>query len=481
MRIGPLEISFKLQPPPAASVSPMREAGVRGVDVYGGYIGERERNPALVGANKYEVYSDLLVNTSVVAAGVRYFVNLVAKPSWKVTPADDSDEAKRLAEIVEDIVDDIDTPWPRIIRRATSFRFYGFGVHEWTAKRTKKGYIGLQSLNPRPQHTIEQWAVTDHGQVKGFYQRSNLIGVNAAHIYIPRTKTVYLVDDALTDSPEGMGVLRHLVEPYARLTKYLQLEGRGYERDLNGIPVGKVPYAALNAAVADGVLTKTEADAFVAAMKDFVKMEATGKATGMLIDSQPFESIGDNGRSVSSIAQWGIELLKGGSQAHQPIHQAIERTNREMARILGTEGLMLGGDGAGSLALSKDKSTTLLLQANSTLVDLREGMSDDLVNAIWLLNGFPEELKPRLTSEEIQQRDAEAVSKALNDMAKAGATLQPDDPVVNDVRDMLGVSNQPKDLAARAVERQKEKPPNPAASAGGEGAQPGDTSGHRND
>jgi len=40
-------------------------------------------------------------------------------------------------------------------------------------------------------------------------------------------------------------------------------------------------------------------------------------------------------------------------------------------------------------------------------------------------------------------RDAEKVAGVLRDMSTAGAVLDPDDPVINDVRDLLGVSNAP--------------------------------------
>src|SRR5688572_14756179 len=211
MKLGPLEVSWKFgQTPAATSVAPTREAGRSGTEVFGGYVVEKEKDHHLIGTNRYLTYSDLLVNTSVVAAGVRYFTNLVSKPTWKVKPADDtdkgpSDESKALAEFVEDVLfKQLNVPWTRIVRRATPFRFYGFGIHEWTAAKREDGRFGLKSLNPRPQHTMGRWNVDKHGDVKGFWQNTYANG--SVEVYIPRRKTVYLVDDSLTDSPEGMGL-----------------------------------------------------------------------------------------------------------------------------------------------------------------------------------------------------------------------------------------------------------------------------------
>ena len=81
-------------------LTPYRAQGVSGTPVYGGYVISPEKNPKLVGQQKYATFADILANTSIVAAGVRYFLNIVARPSWSCEPADQSDEAKKAAEFV---------------------------------------------------------------------------------------------------------------------------------------------------------------------------------------------------------------------------------------------------------------------------------------------------------------------------------------------------------------------------------------------
>src|SRR5690606_25420999 len=178
------------------------------------------------------------------------FANLVSRPAWKVEPARDrgpteepSDAAKAAAEFVESVLDDLDVNWTRVVRRSSMYRFNGFGIHEWTAKRRPDGLIGMASVEVRPCHTIARWDVEPTGSVLGVMQRSPQTG---EELWIPRKKFVYLLDDTLTDSPEGMGVLRQLVDPAERLQRYLKLEGQGYERDLRGIPVGLAPIAEIN-------------------------------------------------------------------------------------------------------------------------------------------------------------------------------------------------------------------------------------------
>ncbi len=114
-----------------------------------------------------------------------------------------------------------------------------------------------------------------------------------------------------------------------------------------------------------------------------------------------------------------------------------------MAFIIGVEGILLGSDGTGSLAMSKDKTNNLYLQAEATLNDMREMMQKDFIDPIWMMNGWPNEYKPRFKTEAISFKDVAEITAALRDMATAGAVLAPDDEAIDDVRDLLGISKKP--------------------------------------
>src|SRR5678816_1767023 len=227
----------------------------------------------------------MLANTSIVAAGVRYFLNVVKYADWSVEAAKDkgkdapsSKDAEEVAELVEDIINDMNTAWGRVMRRASMYLFHGFGVQEWTAKRRSDGKIGLDDIEARPQHTIDRWEIDDNGSVLGVWQNSPQ---TSKLLYLPRNKVLYLVEDSLTDSPEGLGLLRHLVEPFKRLEKYLTLEGRGFERDLRGIPVGRIPYRAISQWVAAGTMDQAEATALIQNIENFVKVQSRAEDTSI--------------------------------------------------------------------------------------------------------------------------------------------------------------------------------------------------------
>ena len=416
---------------------PFQEMGVSGTPVYGGFISSPEKSAEWRGEQKYRTSSEIAANVSIVAASVHYFLNLVARPEWTVRSADDdSVEANELAEFMDNVIRDMVTPWPRIVRKATMYRFHGFGVQEWTAKRREDGSVGFIDIEPRPQHTIRQWDIADNGRVDGVFQRSPQTG---ELLGLPRSKIIYLVEDTLTDSPEGLGIFRHLLEPYNRFKQYLDLEARAFERDLRGIPVGRAPISKINEAIKANKITKEVGQALIQGMEDFVKLAAKTSDTGILMDSQPFESTAADGPKVASVAQYDISLLQGSSSGLPDLAGAIDRLQREMARIIGTESLMMG-DSGGNRALSQDKSRNLYMIANACLENIAATFANDLIEPIWILNAFPDELRPTFEVEDVSFRDVAEIGQVLRDLATAGAVLAPDDPVIMDVRDLLGVS-----------------------------------------
>lgn len=328
-------------------VTPTDTLGAPGVAVYGGYLVRPEKSSELTGTKRYETFSEILANTSIAAAGIRYFLNILAKARWSLDPADDSPEAARLAELAEEIMNDMATPWHRVVRRAATFVLYGYSIQEWTAKRREDGVIGFLDVEPRPQVTIEQWDLDGAGSVLGAIQTNPQ---NHRRIYLPREKLVYCVDDSLHDSPEGLGLLRHVVKLAKRLERYELLEGWGFETDLRGMPIARGPFSELKRAVDQGNLSPEQATQIKQPFVDFIDSHNKNPSLGMLLDSKPYASK-DEAQTPSNTPQWNIELLQGNPTSAAEINDAIRRVNREIARIFGVEHLMLGDEAGGSYSL----------------------------------------------------------------------------------------------------------------------------------
>jgi len=423
------------------SNSPFDTVGAPGTAIYGGFIVENEKDNRLTGRQKYLTYSNMIANSAIVSAGVRFFLNLVAKAKWQVEPTDGSSEAEEMAEQIEKIMHGMTTPWHRVVRRAAMFRFYGFSVQEWTMRREEDGTLVFQDIEPRPQNTIERWDTDRSGTVLSIIQRSPQ---TQQDLFIPRGKCLYLVDDTINDSPEGVGLFRHLAKSFARLERYEILEGWGFERDLRGTPIGRGPLAELEKMVKAGQLSAQQAADLRAPIETWIKNALKGKDTSLFLDSAPHRGTGEQQTPVAS-KQWDIELLQGDGGPHTEIAAAIERVNREMARILGVEQLLLGSDSAGSFALSRDKTQSFGLLVDGTLNEIKATFEKDFLDPLFELNGWDKDLKPTFKTEQVQYRDIEQLSAVLKDLAAAGAPLGINDPAVNTMRDLAGLPDAPEE------------------------------------
>lgn len=412
--------------------------GVGGVAVYSGYVQDNETDPRLSGLEKYRTYSDMLVNTTIVAAGVRQFVNFLGSSKWTFTAANESELADRYAKLTEAALLGMVTPWHRVVRRASMYRFYGFSVQEWTMRRMRDGSLAFLDVEPRPQSTIERWEVDTSGTVHGCVQRSPQ---TQQELYLPRAKILYLCDDTLHDSPEGLGLFRHVVNCAKELTRLEQLEGFGYEIDLKGMPLLRAPLAELQEAEKSGQITSAERNVALSALQKFIRDHFKQPSRGLLLDSDVYRNKGDD-EAVSSIPKWNVELLQGSDQPQAQVAAAIQRKNQEIARVLGIEGTMLGSGSVGSFALGKDKSSNFAAVVDGALREVRESVEADLVQRLFEFNGWPLELMPIVSTSKILLKDVGEVTSALESLGRAGALLTPDDPAINELREALGLSAQ---------------------------------------
>ena len=436
-------------------ITPMEVMGTMGADVSHGYVNSNENNPKLAGKAKYNTYNNILVNTSIVGAGVRYFLNMLGNAKWNVVPADESDAAQKHADWLRDVMDDMKRPWSNVVRKGAMYRFYGFSIQEWITKDRPDGTKGFFDIAPRPQSTIEKWHQDPNGYFDGVSQRDP---VTSELHRLDMWKMVYMVDDTLTDSPEGLGIFRHLVKPAEMLTRYLALEGYGFESDLRGIPIIKAPLGQLDMMVDRGLITTKQKDAVLAPMRKFINNHIKSPDLGVLMDSAPYRDT-DAKQSPSMMSQWDIKLLTSDSNSQNEIAAAIERITHEVARALGVQQLLLGSGKVGTQALSKDNSKNFLLIVASSLKELQAYYQTQLWDVLWEMNGFPQSMKPSVEPEEIQLNEVESITKALKDMGAAGVTIAPDDPVINEVRNLLGlIKATPVDLETHLKLAGKDKP-----------------------
>ena len=221
------------------------------------------------------------------------------------------------------------------------------------------------------------------------------------------------------------------------------LEDIGFDTDLRGVPVVKVPLERISKMVESGEITEKDAEELIGEFTSFIEEHQRKKSQGMMLDSEPYM---DNEGKPTGLPMYAIELLKGDGSAQADLSNAIDRCRNDLAMLLGSAFLLLGEGGAGSLALSKTKMDSFMLMVGSTLQYLGTVYERDLFKQIARLNGWNEQDLPRFKYEEPKMQDILEITESLRNMATAGATLQKDDPIWNELRAMMGVQKRPEDL-----------------------------------
>lgn len=422
-----------------------------------GTFDEPDRLVNLIGPRRFDEFDRLVREVSIIGAGVRLFLNLISNAVWTVNPPEglsEADEAiaQSYADQVYAMLFDMTTSWAAVVRKTAAFKLYGFAIQEWTAKRLPDGSIGLLDIEHRPQKTIQRWNRDEGGTVQAIVQRVP----GRRDVTIPRGKIVYAVDDTLTDSPEGLGLFRHMAGTAQRVEAFLKLEEIGFTTDLRGIPVARAPLGELRQEVLDsgpaGSEARNKAEArrvsLLAPLRNWLDKHIRNEKSGMLLPSDTYQAVGvDKATTPSAVPKWALELLSGDSTSFEAMAAAVNRMNQELARLMGVEHLLLGADGGGSLALARSKVGTFYLTVTSTLLDLCEIYDRDIIAPLAELNGWPEELRPQMGVNEISDRDIEQVLAALRDLATAGAPVMPDDPAVGEIYDLLGLTRPPERMA----------------------------------
>ncbi len=422
--------------------------GGDGVQAYAGWLASDERHPALIGQQKWLTFANAH-HTAIVATGLRYRSNLLASAKWH---AEANPRGGRDAERAVDIVTQgllsaqLPRPWPLCVRKASMFQVNGFSLHEWSIKRRDDGMVVFADLGHRPPHTVQRW--DKPSEQAGWQAVAQLTRAGNEYI-IPRNRLWYCWDDTLTDMPDGVGLMRHVIELVRRLGVLEGLEGVAYETDVRGMPIGRAPIEELRklGAGAPGVgEDAAKIKSFIADrtanlranLENIVK--SPDKLQWLMLDSATYRSADQN--SVTAVQKWAFDLLRGDAKGLMELNTVIGRLQVEIARVFGIEFVMMGAGSSGSKAMHADKTSMLAASLNGALSEMAASATRDLARPLVALNGLnPDTCTPTLVAEPIDSQDVTTACQALLQLSQAG--LQPNDPATNVVRSWIGLPDAP--------------------------------------
>lgn len=410
------------------------ELGVSGKNTYTGDIRADEFLQELRGKKAIQKYREMRDNNAIVGSIMYAIEQTLRDVKIEVKPADDSEVAKREAEFLQSVLDDMDHSLDDHISEALSYLTYGFSWFEVVYKRREgdmrspkknskfeDGRIGIKKIAIRAPWTVESFEVDQNtGEILGMYQEAAW-GKRPA--MIPIEKSVYYRTTSLNNDPSGRSVLRNAFVSYTYLNKIQSYEAIAIERELHGVPIGRMPaeYMSADASVDQAALRSQ----FDKILRD-LKLNEQGYA---LLPSDLY--VDAEGRPTNQRLM-DIELITANGSRSIDIDPVVKRYQHDIARSLMAEFLMLGS-GSGSYALSKTKTDLFLRSLESYINTIVDVLNKQLVERLWQLNGLDWSTMPKLVAGDVAPHDLREIASFLRNLNGAGIEVQEHPEVVSDL------------------------------------------------
>jgi hypothetical protein len=409
--------------------------GVAGQNTRHGQIRADEFLPELRGKKAVRKFREMRDNDSTIGAVMYAVEQILRDVEIKVKPVNDSEEAKREAQFVEEVLHDMDHTLDDHISEALSFLSYGFAWFEVVYKRRvgptsrsdkKKskytdGRMGIRKIASRAPWTISKFDVDQQsGDVLGIEQ--DVGGFNNKN-FIPISKSLYYRTTTLNGDASGRSILRNAYTSYEYLNNLQSIEAIAVERELAGIPVARIPSEYLSASAS------AEQQAFVQSLATILR-DVKFNEQGYIV--LPSDTYPDKDGAPTNIRLVDVELMSSSGTRNISIDPIVRRYQHDIARSVLSEFLLLGSQG-GSYALSKTKTDLFLRALESYIQAIVDVLNKQLLERLWQLNGLDYDLMPKIVAGDVAPHDLRELSSFLRNLNGAGIDVSNHPEVISDL------------------------------------------------
>ena len=369
-------------------------------------------NPALNGRKAVNVYREMSDDATI---GAILFATeqLIRQVDWSVESDDDT-----AREFIEENLEQLPTGWNDFIAAAISEVAYGWSLFEVVFRKGDDSRIWWDKFGFRTQSSLHEWKLTPTGELEAFVQALN--GGQTA--VIPAAKCIHFRTSTAEGRPEGKSWLRRAYTSWfikKRITEYSAI---GVSRDLNGVPLGRLPADALLAGEGN-----TEYDV----MKKLVTGLKVDELAGVMLPSDKDEA----GNFI-----YDLELLSTSGRPKIDSLQFIRQLAMDIASVMLAQFIGLGRDTVGSRALAEPQQEMFQTALSALLDSMEEQFHRQATMPLLELNGLA---GARVKHGEIRDLDLEGISKFILNVAQAGGEwFPPDGTGMDEFREMAGLQAQ---------------------------------------
>lgn len=413
-------------------VGPMEELGVTGVKRVSGYIDE-EFLPALRGRKAVRVYREMAANDSMVGALLFSIDKLLREVEWKVLPPEQSEDGTKAQEFLESCMEDMSHSWDDFIGEVLSMITYGWSWHEIVYKRRlgpwqkdpKKrskhndGLIGWRKMPIRAQETMLRWSFDETGGVRALVQ---MAPPRYQTTVIPIEKSVLFRTSIAKGNPEGVSLLRTSYRSWYFKKRLEEFEAIGVERDLAGMPVGKVPADYLTAA--KGTPQAKTVEAFKKMVRGVRRDENEGLVLPTQYDPDTKQPLFD------------FELMSSGGTRQFDTNGIITRYEQRILMSVLADFILVGHEDTGSYSLHTDKTGIFRAALNAITKAIADTLNRYVVPRLFAVNGWKLDELPRFEPTNVDPPALDQLAAFISSTAGAGMQWFPDPELEKYIREI---------------------------------------------
>jgi hypothetical protein len=401
---------------------PFVEVGRTGLKHVAGYIQE-EFVTVLRGQRGAKVYREMGENSPTIGMALLRVKRTLGKTNWRVDPSDSNDdEAKDIAAFVDECRDDMSLSWSSLLADVFSMVQYGYAPCELVYKRRlgpdgetpskhDDGRIGWRKIALRSQESVTRWELDDEdGGIRAMRQQP---APTYREFAIPIERMLLFRTETERNNPEGRSLLRSAYYPYTYWKGFTEKAAIGAERDLCGIPVGRVPPEGLTPAGNADVVSAA------GAMRKIVENLRQHEQASVVLSSEK--------DPTTNQYLYDLSLLQSGGAKQFDVLSLIKHCELQMALAILADDAMLGHEGTGSYALADVQGETIQGLLESFLDGVADVFNRFGIPRLLGLNGMPLDKCPILRHTGIVRRDALRLAQFLKTLADAGVTVFPDE------------------------------------------------------
>lgn len=387
---------------------------------------------------------DKMAEDATLAAALNAVQTIILRVPRYVEPYDMTDEGIERAKFVDECLgvtkdtNDMTHSFDDFLRGASTANKYGFSLHEKVYRLRQERYgskfddgkVGIKRLPIRPQNTIESFEYDDQGrELTGVYQKQSASrtkalkklttnNLNSGKVFIPKKRLLHFKADSNNGKAEGVSPLSYVYSTWLDYCRYKDLEGIASSKNLNGLPVLRIPSEYMQSQAEEAYTNM-----YKALMAQMSKI-AQGVQTSIIIPSDREDDTGQGGRLFE------FELLSASSSNITAITAIIERLKKEMLLCLFANEL--------GQNLNNSETSMLNILVEVRIKEIFNVLNNDLIPELFEMNGWDKTKTPKLRYGKLREIPFADFAKAIQ-QARATKSIPITANNINYISEVFGL------------------------------------------